>query len=132
MTIICFFYRLFQTSSPTLSNGSPHRVAPERPPKPKSKFASKPVNGIYPPINGSNILNDDANDQDYEILSPNAIIKPTRPAPRAPLNNKSSLVNPVQSYGTLPGSTDLDGVPFVLNPKLSTNTSNPINVSVYN
>ncbi|XP_032453295.1 uncharacterized protein LOC100116582 isoform X4 [Nasonia vitripennis] len=114
---------LFQTSSPTLSNGTPHRVAPERPPKPK--FVAKPTNGLYPQISpvsaGKTTEN---NDQDYEVLSPSARIRPTRPAPRPP-PNKSPLVNSVPAtYGTLPGSSDLDGVPFVLNPLLSTSATN--------
>ncbi|XP_011505833.1 PREDICTED: uncharacterized protein LOC105368517 isoform X2 [Ceratosolen solmsi marchali] len=102
---------LFQTSSPTLSNGTPRRPAPERPPK--SKFLT---NGLYSQISPVNAGKSavEENSQDYEVLSPTAQIKPTRPAPNLP-SNKSSVVNSIPTYGTLPGSSDLDGVPFVLN-----------------
>ncbi|XP_033228784.1 multivesicular body subunit 12A isoform X2 [Belonocnema kinseyi] len=111
----------FSNPSPNPSNGTPHRVAPERPPKPK--ITPKLPNSIYPQINQPSPGRpaDDSCDRDYEILSPNArIIKPTRPAPRPP---KSPLTCSTQNYGTLPGSSDLDGVPFALNPLLSTNNS---------
>ncbi|XP_043482753.1 uncharacterized protein LOC122511521 isoform X2 [Leptopilina heterotoma] len=106
--------------SPNPSNGTPHRVAPERPPKPK--FAPKPPSSIYPQISPASPASpgnpsDDSMDRDYEILNPNAKIKPTRPAPQPP---KSPLVGSTSNYGTLPGSSDLDGVPFALNPLLST------------
>ncbi|XP_058802768.1 uncharacterized protein LOC131670829 [Phymastichus coffea] len=117
---------LFPAASPTLSNGgTPHRPAPERPPKPK--FGIKPTNGLYPQISPSNLgKSEESQDQDYEILSSSARIRPTRPAPRPP-SNKSPLVNLVPSYGTLPGSSDLDGVPFILNPLLTTSTSYLLN-----
>jgi len=54
-------------------------------------------------------------------LSPRKL-RPTRPAPQPP----TSVASPVLetrltsgTYGTLPGSTDLDGVPFALNPRLT-------------
>ena len=118
-----FFFSLFRSfsnSSPNPSNGTPHRVAPERPPKPK--FAPKPPNSIYPQINQPNPggTGDDSSDRDYEILSPSARIKPTRPAPQPP---KSPLASSTLNYGTLPGSSDLDGVLFAINPLLSTNNN---------
>ncbi|KAJ8679830.1 hypothetical protein QAD02_015617 [Eretmocerus hayati] len=117
---------LFHTPSPILSNGTPHRPAPERPPKPK--FSPKPMNGLYPqisPVSGGKSVIEE-NDQDYEILSPSALVRPTRPAPRPP-PHKSPMVNSVpSSYGTLPGSSDLDGVPFVLNPLLTMSSSNAL------
>ena len=81
---------------------------------------------MYPQISPAT----EENDQDYEILSPSARIRPTRPAPRPP-PNKSPLLNSVPSYGTLSGSSDLDGVPFVLNPLLSLSTSNALSVSEF-
>lgn len=104
---------LLQSASPNPSNGTPHRVAPERPPKPK--FSPKPANGIYPQI-GAAKDSDELGDRDYEVLNPNARIKPTRPAPQPPT---SSAVGSTPIYGTLPGSSDLDGVPFALNPRLT-------------
>ena len=107
-------------------------MAPERPPKPK--FAQKSTNGLYPqisPVSAGKPASEE-NDQDYEVLSPSARIRPTRPAPRPP-SNKSPLVNSVPSYGTLPGSSDLDGVPFVFNPllSLSMNRANSFSVSSF-
>ncbi|XP_024940069.1 multivesicular body subunit 12A isoform X2 [Cephus cinctus] len=93
----------FQNISPNSSNGTPSRIPPERPPKPK--FAPKPPN-------------------DYEVLSPNARIKPTRPAPRPPV---SMLPGSLPIYGTLPGSSDLDGVPFILNNILSLHVDSTTN-----
>ncbi|XP_012286741.1 multivesicular body subunit 12A [Orussus abietinus] len=107
---------IFQNASPNPSNGVPQRVPPERPPKPK--FSPKPPNGIYPQINvaGGKSKTEELTDSDYEVLSPSARIKPTRPAPRPPTLTPASSV-PI--YGTLPGSSDLDGVPFVLNSALN-------------
>ncbi|CAL7946944.1 unnamed protein product [Xylocopa violacea] len=114
---------LFQSSSPNPLNGTPHRVPPERPPKPK--FSPKPANGIYPQISGSRGQDtDESNDRDYEVLSPNAKIKPTRPAPQPPT---STVVGSTSIYGTLPGSSDLDGVPFALNPRLSAHSDSSTN-----
>ncbi|CAG5095290.1 Protein of unknown function [Cotesia congregata] len=119
---------ILQSVSPNLSNGVPHRSAPERPPKPK--FSPKPQNGssnVYPQIPGGIVASkkelDETNDRDYEVLSPNARInKPTRPAPQPPTSSQTSSNtssgSSVPLYGTLPGSSDLDGVPFVLNPLL--------------
>ncbi|XP_034934545.1 multivesicular body subunit 12B [Chelonus insularis] len=112
---------VLQTPSPNPSNGisNSHRAPPERPPKPK--FSPKPQNGIYPQVSGGGLLTkkevDESLDRDYEVLSPSARIKPTRPAPEPPIT--SSFSNSMPLYGTLPGSSDLDGVPFVLNPLLS-------------
>lgn len=119
---------LLRNASPNPSNGTPHRPAPERPPKPK--FSPKPpINGIYPQI--GNAINRDADesaDRDYELLNPSARIRPTRPAPQPPMSIASSAVEPTPIYGTLPGSSDLDGVTFVLNPRLT--RSDPAAVSV--
>lgn len=117
--------RSLTNPSPNPSNGTPHRVVPERPPKPK--FAPKPPSSIYPQISPASPGNasDDSMDRDYEILNPNAKIKPTRPAPQPP---KSPLVGSTSNYGTLLGSSDLDGVPFALNPLLST-SKNQLKVS---
>ncbi|XP_043274798.1 multivesicular body subunit 12B isoform X2 [Venturia canescens] len=114
---------LLQNSSPNPSNGVPHRVPPERPPKPK--FSPKPQNGLYPKIASKTEAIDDSSDRDYEVLSPNARIKPTRPAPQPPT---AAAVGSVPIYGTLPGSSDLDGVPFVLNSLLSFHTESWVNV----
>lgn len=114
---------LLQNPSPNPSNGTFHRPAPERPPKPK--FSPKPsTNGIYPQIAANK---DDELDRDYEVLSPNARIRPTRPAPQPPVSTPSALIS-TPIYGTLPGSSDLDGVPFALNPRL-TNHLDSANVS---
>lgn len=113
---------LLQSPSPNPSNGSPHRPAPERPPKPK--FSPKPpINGIYPQIGGAASKdNDESGDRDYEVLSLNARIRPTRPAPQPP-TSALPVVGSTPVYGTLPGSSDLDGVPFALNPRLIINHS---------
>ncbi|KAG7209290.1 hypothetical protein KM043_015403 [Ampulex compressa] len=106
---------LLQNASPNPSNGTPHRVPPERPPKPK--FSPKPANGIYPHVASTTKKEtDESSERDYEILSPSARIRPTRPAPQPPTSSTSGSI-PI--YGTLPGSSDLDGVPFVLNPRLN-------------
>lgn len=100
---------------------APHRVPPERPPKPRFSPKSQ-QNGLYPKVSDVPLKKkepDDLVDRDYEVLSSNARIKPTRPAPQPPISPSSSLVSSVSNYGTLPGSSDLDGVPFVLNPRLS-------------
>lgn len=110
---------LLQSSSPNPSNGTYHRPAPERPPKPK--FSPKPpANGIYPRIGGAANKDDELGDRDYEILSPNARIRPTRPAPQPPMSTPSAVTS-TPIYGTLPGSSDLDGVPFALNSRLKIN-----------
>lgn len=115
-------FSVLQNISPNPSNGISHRVPPERPPRPP-KFSPKPQNGIYPKVPDASTkkkeTDDNSSDLDYEVLSPSARIKPTRPAPQPPT---SSLVTSVTNYGTLPGSSDLDGVPFVLNPLLSLHT----------
>lgn len=113
----CHFTSLLQNASPNPSNGVSHRVPPERPPKPK--FSPKPQNGLYPKITSKTEVNDESSDRDYEVLSPNARIRPTRPAPQPPT---AAAVGSVPIYGTLPGSSDLDGVPFVLNSMLSFHT----------
>ncbi|XP_043253633.1 multivesicular body subunit 12A [Colletes gigas] len=113
---------LFQNASPNPSNGTPHKIPPERPPKPK--FSPKPTNGIYPQIGGNAGKElEESSDRDYEILSPSARIRPTRPAPQPP----SSSVGSTSIYGTLPGSSDLDGVPFVLHPRLSVHSDSSSN-----
>lgn len=100
----------------------PHRIAPERPPKPK--FSPKPTNGIYPQIGGNTGKDaDESSDRDYKILSPSAKIRPTRPAPQPPT---TSVAGATLIYGTLPGSSDLDGVPFVLHPRLSVHSDSSI------
>lgn len=103
-------------------------MPPERPPKPK--FSPKPTNGIYPQISGSGGKDlDESSDRDYEILSPDAKIKPTRPAPQPP----TTVVAGTSSiYGTLPGSSDLDGVPFVLNPRLNVQSDSSSVSNFYN
>ncbi|XP_003486169.1 multivesicular body subunit 12A [Bombus impatiens] len=114
---------LLQSASPNPSNGTPHKIPPERPPKPK--FSPKPANGVYPKISGSGGKDtEESNDRDYEILSPSARIRPTRPAPQPPT---STVVGSTSIYGTLPGSSDLDGVPFVLNPRLSVHSDSSTN-----
>lgn len=108
---------LLQSPSPNPSNGTFHRPAPERPPKPK--FSPKPpANGIYPQIGSAANRDDELSDRDYEVLSPNARIRPTRPAPQPPMSTPSAVTS-TPIYGTLPGSSDLDGVPFALNPRLT-------------
>ncbi|XP_018402541.1 PREDICTED: multivesicular body subunit 12B isoform X1 [Cyphomyrmex costatus] len=93
--------------------------APERPPKPK--FSPKPpANGIYPHVGSIANKDDELGNRDYEVLSPNARIRPTRPAPQPPISTTSTVTS-TPIYGTLPGSSDLDGVPFALNPRLITN-----------
>ncbi|XP_018305726.1 multivesicular body subunit 12A isoform X1 [Mycetomoellerius zeteki] len=110
---------LLQSPSPNPSNGIFHRPAPERPPKPK--FSPKPpANGIYPQVGSTTNKDDELGDRDYEVLSPNARIRPTRPAPQPPMSTTSTVTS-TPIYGTLPGSSDLDGVPFALNPRLITN-----------
>ncbi|XP_014482893.1 PREDICTED: multivesicular body subunit 12B isoform X2 [Dinoponera quadriceps] len=112
---------LLQSASPNPSNGTPHRAAPERPPKPK--FSPKPANGIYPQIGGAAAKDgDEPGDRDYEVLSPSARIRPTRPAPQPPTSSGSTPI-----YGTLPGSSDLDGVPFALNPRLTAHSDSASN-----
>lgn len=111
---------LLQNASPNPSNGTPHRVPPERPPKPK--FSPKPANGIYPQIGSKDT--EESSDRDYEVLRPSARIKPTRPAPQPPI---ASNVRSTQLYDTLPGSSDLDGVPFVLHSRLSVHTDSSNN-----
>ncbi|XP_014223397.1 uncharacterized protein LOC106650108 isoform X2 [Trichogramma pretiosum] len=115
---------LFQAKSPTLSNGTPHRVAPERPPKPK--YTPKSSNGqkSTSPIRPGKQVSEE-NEQDYEILSPisSPNLRPTRPAPRPPPLKAAPVHYVPTIYGTLSGSSELDGVPFILNPLLSTNSN---------
>lgn len=121
-----FLYSLLQSASPNPSNGTPHRPAPERPPKPK--FSPKPpANGIYPQI-GAAKDGDELGDRDYKVLTPSAKIRPTRPAPQPPT---SSAVGSTSIYGTLPGSSDLDGVPFALNPRLTHADSASVSILFY-
>ncbi|KAL6258363.1 hypothetical protein P5V15_010316 [Pogonomyrmex californicus] len=116
---------LLQSSSPNPSNGTSYKRVPERPPKPKFSPKSQ-VNGIYPHISNAANKDDDLGDRDYEVLSPNARIRPTRPAPQPPISTPPTVAS-TPIYGTLPGSSDLDGVPFVLNPRLTTNHLDPAN-----
>lgn len=114
---------LMHNASPNPSNGTPHRAPPERPPKPK--FSPKPNNGIYSQIGAALVGKDtdESNDRDYEVLSPSARLRPTRPAPQPPT---TSVIGSTPIYGTLPGSSDLDGVPFVLNPRLNIHSDSAI------
>ncbi|KAF7997603.1 hypothetical protein HCN44_006174 [Aphidius gifuensis] len=111
---------VLQTPSPNpSSNGINRSTPPQRPPKPK--FSPKSQNGIYPSSlsvsPGKIELNNSSYDCDYEILKPNSKIIPTRPAPQPPQTTQQ--INTSINYGTLPGSSDLDGVPFVINPLLN-------------
>lgn len=106
--ILYFIYSLLQNVSPNSSNGTSHRIPPERPPK--------PTNGVYPQIGSGGKDIEESDDRDYEILNPSARIRPTRPAPQPPT---SIVTGSTSIYGTLPGSSDLDGVPFILNSRLS-------------
>lgn len=108
---------LLQSVSPNSSNGTSHRIPPERPPK--------PTNGVYPQISGTGGKDiEESDDRDYEILNPNARIRPTRPAPQPPT---SIITGSTSIYGTLPGSSDLDGVPFILNSRLSVHSDSSTN-----
>ncbi|KAJ2946701.1 hypothetical protein O0L34_g12759 [Tuta absoluta] len=119
------------------------RQVPERPPKLSplvnelNNLNLKQSPNAYPKIE------EFQTDQDYEVLSPSYNIKPTRPAPRPPSavspvphgspNLSQGPTSPVAPsrkkgpaplprnntiYSTLGGYTGLEGVPFLLNPKL--------------
>ncbi|XP_049886090.1 uncharacterized protein LOC126380587 isoform X2 [Pectinophora gossypiella] len=119
------------------------RPVPERPPKLSplvnelNNLNLKQSPTTYPKIE------EFQTDQDYEVLSPSYNIKPTRPAPRPPSavspiphgSPNPSLQGPTSPaahgrkkgpaplprntiYSTLGGYNGLEGVPFVLNPKL--------------
>lgn len=106
------------------------RSAPERPPK---------LSPLITDLNNLNlksapypILDDFTTNHDYEALSPsyNVNPKPSRPAPRPPsvvsptqtpaalMRKKGPPPLPREGYQTLEGYNSMDGVPFVLNPKL--------------
>ncbi|KAH0951986.1 hypothetical protein HN011_005195 [Eciton burchellii] len=102
-----------------LQNASPNgTLLPERPPKPK--FSKSLVNEINPPPIVSATNWDESVNQDFMPLSPRKL-RPTRPAPQPPTSVASPVLETrlTSTYGTLPGSTDLDGVPFALNPRLT-------------
>lgn len=73
---------------------------PERPPRP-----NRPM---YPNLN-------DGGDHDYEILRPG--YTPSRPAPPTPSGNVA-LQHQMSTHTLSSGHYGLEGVPFVLNPKL--------------
>jgi len=114
---ICFILRIYVFDALSLlQNASPNgTLLPERPPKPK--FSKSLVNEINPPIVSAR---DETANQDFIPLSPRKL-RPTRPAPQPPTSVASPVLETRQTptYGTLPGSTDLDGVPFALNPRLT-------------
>ncbi|XP_066599515.1 multivesicular body subunit 12B [Prorops nasuta] len=111
---------LFQNVSPNPTNGISPKVPPQRPPRPK--ISSKPINGIHSPSTNSDFSSAIKNS---EALSPNPKNRPTRPAPQPPVSPTVSTSIPI--YGTLPGSSDLDGVPFVLNPRLKLVSNSQMN-----
>ncbi|CAK1599350.1 unnamed protein product [Parnassius mnemosyne] len=117
------------------------RPAPERPPK-LSPLINE-LNNLNMNSPNSNI-EELKTDHDYEALSPSYNMKPTRPAPVQPpramspvARAKSPLASPgptspaaagrregpaplpkASNYQTLGGYNGMEGVPFVLNPKL--------------
>ncbi|XP_063373036.1 uncharacterized protein LOC134661067 isoform X1 [Cydia amplana] len=102
------------------------RAVPERPPKLSPIISDlKNMNvSAYPNIE------DFTTGHDYEALSPSYNIKPARPAPRPPSTEspvtsppppsrrKGPAPLPRNNYQTLGGYSGLEGVPFVLNPRL--------------
>ncbi|VVC92418.1 unnamed protein product [Leptidea sinapis] len=103
---------------------------PDRPPK---------LSPLVNELNGLNLksaypnIEEFTTDHDYEALSPSYNIKPGRPAPRPPVSPlKAGPTSPqkaprkkgpaplprVPNYQTLGGYSGMEGVPFVLNPKL--------------
>ncbi|XP_050663937.1 uncharacterized protein LOC126964705 [Leptidea sinapis] len=106
------------------------RQVPDRPPK---------LSPLVNELNGLNLksaypnIEEFTTDHDYEALSPSYNIKPGRPAPRPPVSPlKAGPTSPqkaprkkgpaplprVPNYQTLGGYSGMEGVPFVLNPKL--------------
>lgn len=71
----------------------------------------------------------DADDHDYEIIMPPNPVTPTRPAPMRPAPTPPGPPLPVStntanSCNTLGHYAALEGVPFILNPRLSGSGSN--------
>lgn len=65
-----------------------------------------------------------AEDHDYEeVLQSYQLNSPMRPAPRPPTISTSSG----HSIGTLGTYTDVEGVPFVINPMLKSSKQNEVN-----
>ncbi|XP_060810431.1 uncharacterized protein LOC106130937 [Amyelois transitella] len=101
------------------------RPVPERPPKLSPLVtelnALNLKSGVYPTVE------DFSTDHDYEALTPSYNVKPCRPAPvppgrspvRSPPRRKGPAPLPTgNNYKTLGMMNGLEGVPFVLNPKL--------------
>ncbi|XP_077287284.1 multivesicular body subunit 12-like Mvb12 [Arctopsyche grandis] len=96
------------------------RKAPVRPPKEPSLVSE---------LNKLNLQNsDEATNNDYELLNPLYGLQPTRSAPPVPgappvpprvLQSSKHHVSSTYSSYTLAGCNTLDGVLFILNPKLS-------------
>ncbi|XP_047535670.1 uncharacterized protein LOC125070040 isoform X1 [Vanessa atalanta] len=113
------------------------RPVPERPPK-LSPLVSELNNLNLKSPSGYPNIEEFTSDHDYEALSPSYNMKPARPAPRPP-STKSPVPHgspgptspaalhrkkgpaplpKVLNYQTLGGYNGMEGVPFVLNPKL--------------
>ncbi|RVE55200.1 hypothetical protein evm_000098, partial [Chilo suppressalis] len=100
------------------------RPAPERPPK---------LSPLISELNNLNLKSptgaEFTTDHDYEALSPAYQVRPVRAAPRppaspalapapAPVRHKGPAPLPRNNYQTLGWYDGMEGVPFVLNPKL--------------
>lgn len=90
-------------------NNSP----PEVPPRPNSISSPSSNSQFYPNISG------DGSDHDYEMLLPN--YTPSRPAPKppAPLPPMNIPTQTACNTNTLSAHYGLEGVPFVLNSRLT-------------
>lgn len=96
-------------SSPD-TNGRNITIAPSPPERPLRP--APPFPGNNPPMYPS--IGADGGDHDYEILKPPGYPSgPSRPAPQPPISPNR------QNSGTLgpSGGNNLDGVPFIVNPK---------------
>lgn len=89
-------------------------------------ISMKPTNRINSVnnINNKSVANNKS-DNDYEVIRTSYQLSP--PARQAP---KPPAIIPLKHHGTLGHHTDMDGVPFILNPNLSKHQMAALDVSL--
>jgi len=103
--------------NPLTPSATSPSAAPLASPRPTS-------NGVYPGLPTTPVNNGSVSPNGGEYVN---VIRPKRPAPKVPPHRPPPPVNNhvPASYGTLNTHQDLEGIPFVLHPKISASAGKP-------